>query len=613
MKKYLVSFAFAVLFFAGCKSDSGVDDLRKEIEALKSTEIASVNSQITGIKSSISDLQKVDAELKGYIKTLQDALTAPDSEIDEKYASLQKDIEDLKKADAALEKRISDLKDYCDQQNSSTREWVTTTFTTLEQHSEVLEEIAAIKLQLGKLGNSITTLDSSLSKKISDSEDKVMAAIGTTENSVKSWVNEQLSGYYTIAAADAKLKLLEDAYKAGDTSLAGDIKTLQDNLNTAKSDLTAAYQKAIADAITENNGTINKKIADDIKAAADNLQAQINAINTRIDALESRVAALEASVAELIGMVQSIVVVPDYSDGSVKMTSSSDNIIRFEVYPLSAAKALAEKGPSVFSLDYVETQTKAGSLINLPISAVYFDGEFVSIIADGSEIPENIAVGLTGANARLRILSGNVTNSSEYFRLASFADSFPVDLGLSVKWAAGNLGANTPEECGVRYAWGETETKEKTDFTILTYKWCLGTGLTFTKYNFNSDYGFVDNKTKLDAEDDAARVKLGGAWRMPTDDEIIELMSKCTCTYVLQKGVYGFLVKSYNGNNIFIPTITQSSSFSCMLLTSSLSTESPQLARCLECWYDTKSPTSIFLVNATRIRWGDAFIRPVTN
>lgn len=417
MKKYLVSFAFAVLFFAGCKSESGVDDLRKEIEALKSTEIASVNSQITGIKSSISDLQKVDAELKGYIKTLQDALTALDSEIDEKYASLQKDIEDLEKADAALSKRIDELKDYCDQQNSSTREWVATTFTTLEQHSEVLEEIAAIKLQLGELGNSITTLDSSLSKKISDSEDKVMAAIGTTENSVKSWVNEQLSGYYTIAAADAKLKLLEDAYKAGDTSLAGDIKTLQESLTTAKSDLTAAYQKAIADAITENNGTINKKIADDIKAAADNLQAQINAINTRIDALESRVAALEASVAELIGMVQSIVVVPDYSDGSVKMTSSSDNIIRFEVYPLSAAKALAEEGPSVFSLDYVETETKASMFKNIPITSVSFDGEVISIVADGSGVSENITDGLASANARLRISSGSVVRSSEYFNL----------------------------------------------------------------------------------------------------------------------------------------------------------------------------------------------------
>ena len=417
MKKYLVSFAFAVLFFAGCKQDSGVDDLRKEIEALKSTEIASINSQITGIKTSISDLQKIDAELKGYIKTLQDALAALDGEIDEKYASLQKDIEDLEKADAALSKRIDELKDYCDQQNSSTREWVTTTFTTLEQHSEVLEEIAAIKLQLGELGNSITTLDSSLSKKISDSEDKVMAAIGTTENSVKSWVNEQLSGYYTIAAADAKLKLLEDAYKAGDTSLAGDIKTLQESLNSAKSDLTAAYQKAIADAITENNGTINKKIADDIKASADNLQAQINSINTRIDALESRVAALEASVAELIGMVQSIVVVPDYSDGSVAISRVADNKVRFEVYPLDAAESIAKTGISILSLDYVETITKSTEVfVNLPITAVEFTGKTLLLTVDGTNLSESVLEGgASSANARLRISDGTNTRSSEYF------------------------------------------------------------------------------------------------------------------------------------------------------------------------------------------------------
>lgn len=31
-----------------------------------------------------------------------------------------------------------------------------------------------------------------------------------------------------------------------------------------------------------------------------------------------------------------------------------------------------------------------------------------------------------------------------------------VDLGLSVKWATCNLGANAPEEFGDYYAWGET-------------------------------------------------------------------------------------------------------------------------------------------------------------
>ena len=38
-----------------------------------------------------------------------------------------------------------------------------------------------------------------------------------------------------------------------------------------------------------------------------------------------------------------------------------------------------------------------------------------------------------------------------------------VDLGLSVKWAAYNVGANSPEECGGYYAWCETE--EKSDYS----------------------------------------------------------------------------------------------------------------------------------------------------
>lgn len=48
--------------------------------------------------------------------------------------------------------------------------------------------------------------------------------------------------------------------------------------------------------------------------------------------------------------------------------------------------------------------------------------------------------------------------------VAKIVDYFPenvyVDLGLSVKWATCNVGANTPEEYGDYYAWGEVETKE---------------------------------------------------------------------------------------------------------------------------------------------------------
>mgnify|MGYP006967156998 CR=1 FL=1 len=68
-----------------------------------------------------------------------------------------------------------------------------------------------------------------------------------------------------------------------------------------------------------------------------------------------------------------------------------------------------------------------------------------------------------------------------------------VDLGLSVKWATFNVGANAPEEYGDYFAWGETDPKNS--YQISTYKWCEGKYWTLTKYNTNYDNGnVIDNK-----------------------------------------------------------------------------------------------------------------------
>ena len=127
-----------------------------------------------------------------------------------------------------------------------------------------------------------------------------------------------------------------------------------------------------------------------------------------------------------------------------------------------------------------------------------------------------------------------------------------VDLGLSVKWATMNVGASSPEDHGDYFAWGETEPKEVYDWS--TYKHCQGSETTLTKYNTNRFYGTVDNKAELDAIDDAAVVNWGGAWRMPTDAEMTELINNCTCTWTTQNGVRGYKVTSKsNGNSIFLP------------------------------------------------------------
>ncbi len=130
-----------------------------------------------------------------------------------------------------------------------------------------------------------------------------------------------------------------------------------------------------------------------------------------------------------------------------------------------------------------------------------------------------------------------------------------VDLGLSVKWANCNLGASFPEQYGDCFAWGETKPKEYYD--VDNCKWCDGTFYSYSKYCTSASYGKVDNKTILDAEDDAAHVNWGGSWRMPTKAEMNELHDKCTWTWTTQNNSKGYRVVGPNGNSIFLPAAGQ--------------------------------------------------------
>ena len=130
-----------------------------------------------------------------------------------------------------------------------------------------------------------------------------------------------------------------------------------------------------------------------------------------------------------------------------------------------------------------------------------------------------------------------------------------VDLGLSVKWATCNVGADKPEDFGNYYAWGETETKDVYDWS--SYKWCNGSSDTLTKYNPFKVQGIVDSISTLDPNDDVAHVKWGGSWRMPTASEFRELMDNCKWTWKSVNGINGYVVRSrikgYRDRSIFLP------------------------------------------------------------
>ena len=131
-----------------------------------------------------------------------------------------------------------------------------------------------------------------------------------------------------------------------------------------------------------------------------------------------------------------------------------------------------------------------------------------------------------------------------------------VDLGLpsGTLWATCNVGANSPEEYGDYFAWGETEPRDYYDWN--TYKYATGDFNKLTKYCSHSNWGnngFTDTLTILQPEDDAATANWGSGWRMPTKEETSELYDICNSTFTTQNGVTGLLFVGTNGNTLFLP------------------------------------------------------------
>lgn len=122
-----------------------------------------------------------------------------------------------------------------------------------------------------------------------------------------------------------------------------------------------------------------------------------------------------------------------------------------------------------------------------------------------------------------------------------------VDLGLSVKWATCNVGASNPSDYGGYYAWGETNTKSRYDWNNCFD--CLdSTGDKWGTYK-------IGGRTRITSTSrhDTVRENWGGKWRMPTDAEIEELLSRCTWTWTTVNGHHGYRVTGENGNSIFLP------------------------------------------------------------
>lgn len=112
-----------------------------------------------------------------------------------------------------------------------------------------------------------------------------------------------------------------------------------------------------------------------------------------------------------------------------------------------------------------------------------------------------------------------------------------VDLGLpsGLRWATCNVGAETPEDYGDYFAWGELTPK--------------GT------YNIDNSitHGVDIEDISGNPQYDAATAIWGEEWCIPTLEECEELVRECEWQWVEENGVNGYKVIGPNGDSIFLP------------------------------------------------------------
>lgn len=178
---------------------------------------------------------------------------------------------------------------------------------------------------------------------------------------------------------------------------------------------------------------------------------------------------------------------------------------------------------------------------------------FEYFFADGGELSNdidgNIAVGMYEFKAdepieylphMYDLIHGTfTTNSSATYGLG-------VDLGLpsGKLWAIQNVSAREPQLAGKFFSWGNAEGVTDSEASMITPESYENTpGATL-------EYGVIPSVSEFDA----AVNYFGNGWRMPTKDEIEELLSNCDWEFTSLVGVQGYRVKSrVNTSSIFLP------------------------------------------------------------
>ena len=369
------------------------------------------------------------------------------------------------------------------------------------------------------------------------------------------------------ATLDTRLAAIEAAMRAQTLSLEGKLDLL-----TAAVDNQTLKQEELAENLVTAIDNLGEGLGGKLDQIKGVLDDQNTTLKTKLEAIEAAIKAQTLSLEEKLGLLEDAVkALPDYSSRLEAISTAIGNLPDYGD-KLSAIEAAVNAMPDygdkfdliVASLDAIKDQAEALGTGQTSIASKIagVTDAINDLVAEVNSGNTSAAAALAQIIQKLEDLKGSIGGGGTTPSTMEY-----VDLGLpsGLKWAKCNLGASKPSDYGDLYSWGEIA--PKTWFQWETYKW-MQAGQSewkyITKYTiadgetgaiwYDSSGNFIgDNLTTLRPADDAATQQLGSPWRMPTIDEIKDLIDKCTWTWTTQDGVNGYQVDGPNGNAIFLP------------------------------------------------------------
>lgn len=146
-----------------------------------------------------------------------------------------------------------------------------------------------------------------------------------------------------------------------------------------------------------------------------------------------------------------------------------------------------------------------------------------------------------------------------------------VDLGLSVKWATCNIGAEDTGDAGNYYMWGDLIDRKADGYTTVNYPHITKSyvqdkdkdgNLVFDEETgepvMSEVWSYTNIGENISGSElyDVARKEWGETWRIPTMEEVQELIANCSYVWTKYKSTSGFeFTSKINDAKIFIPAV----------------------------------------------------------